>query len=530
MSRTCSFLPVATLLSLALTACGGGGSSSEASSSGTTSSTTTPVSAGSAGYAQQCASDNPYRGDATAATRAGTVTTEKQWVRAYVDEAYLWYDSVPTVDANAADYSGPMTTLDSRKVPLPISNYFNALKTRQVTPSGALTDQFSFTYPTVAWQQLSQSGVTSGYGIEWVSINRSAPNRLLRVAAVQPNSAAAAAGIRRGDNLKTVDGADFATSADTATLNAGLSPTSGSVHSLVFSRTASPDISASLKAGSVTIDPVPLTSVVPDPSGRKVGYIHFTDHIASSEAKLIDAINTLKAQNVADLVLDLRYNGGGYLYIASELSYMIAGPSRVTGKFFEKLQYNAKRVADNAKAATPFYNDSCILEAGNCTESKPLPTLNLGRVFVIVQGDTCSASESIINALRGVDVDVQLIGNTTCGKPYGFAARDNCGISYFPIEFRGINAKGFGDYADGFAPTSGTPTNTNLPGCAATDDLDKPLGNTSERMLNAALTRAATGACPATATATRQSLGTLGRLLRDEARTMRLLNGNAQVR
>lgn len=529
MSHTSISLSVAALVSLALTACGGGGSDSVTVTSGTTTPTTT-TSSGSASYAQQCAPDNPYRFDVSSVTRTGSVTTEKQWVRAYMDEAYLWYDSIPTVDASAPEYSGPMSTLDSRKVPLPISNYFSALKTRQVTPSGALTDKFSFTYPSVAWQQLAQSGVTSGYGIEWVSINRSAPNRLLRVAAVQPNSPAAAAGIRRGDNLKTVDGADFATSADTTTLNGGLSPTSGSVHNLVFSRAGAADISASMTAGSVTIDPVPLTSVVPDPNGRKVGYIHFTDHIASSEAKLIDAITSLKSQNVADLVLDLRYNGGGYLYIASELSYMIAGPSRLAGKYFEKLQYNAKRVSDNAKPTTPFYSDSCILEGNNCTESKPLPTLNLGRVFIIAQGDTCSASESIINALRGVDVEVHLIGNTTCGKPYGFVARDNCGISYFPIEFRGINAKGFGDYADGFSPTSGMPTDTNLPGCTAADDLDKPLGNTTERMLNTALTRAATGACPATSSATRQSVAPMGRLLRDEVRSMRLLTGSAQVR
>jgi len=203
-------------------------------------------------------------------------------------------------------------------------------------------------------------------------------------------------------------------------------------------------------SANVVIDPVPVATVLNGATG-KIGYLHFTDHIASSEAKLIAAVNSFKAQGINDLVLDLRYNGGGFLYIADELAYMIAGPDRVSGKFFEKLAFNAKRTADNAEAATPFANTSCILDANfNCTSAQPLPTLNLSRVYVIAEDSTCSASESIINGLSGVDVQVFLIGSTTCGKPYGFTAHDNCGVSYFPIEFKGVNYKGFGDYADGF--------------------------------------------------------------------------------
>ena len=215
----------------------------------------------------------------------------------------------------------------------------------------------------------------------------------------------------------------------------------------------------------------------------------------------------------------MRYNGGGYLYIASELAYMIAGPTRAAGKYFYKSQFNAKRTADNAQAPTPFYNTSCFLNAaGNCTNQQALPTLNLSRVFVIGTADTCSASEAVINGLRGVDVDVQLIGSTSCGKPYGFTAKDNCGVSYFPIEFRGANYKGFGDYADGFSPTSGAVSNTNLAGCASTDDLGKPLGSPTERMLSAALQRAAYGNCPAPSVAIRHVALPVGRLQRSPAR------------
>ena len=497
---------------LALAGCGGGGGDSGGVVVPPPVTTIPPSSQN----AQSCASDNPYLSDAHSATRFGSLSSEKQWMRSYFNEAYLWYDSVPTVDPAAADYSGSMALLDSRNVPQPLANYFEALKTPLLAPGGALLDRFSFTYPTKAWDDLANSGTTAGYGIEWASINSKAPNRLWRVAIVQPNSPAAAAGIRRGDTLVTVDGVDFANSPDTVTINAGALPTTGTTHTLAFSRSGSADFASTLLAGNVTIDPVPLVSVLNDPTGRKVGYLHFTDHIASSEAKLISAVNTLKAGNVTDLVLDMRYNGGGYIYIASELAYMIAGSSRVSGKYFEKMQYNAKRTTDNAQAATPFYDTS--------TANQRLPTLNLARVFVIATADTCSASETVVNGLRGVDVDVQLIGGQTCGKPYGFTPKDNCGVTYFPIEFKGANYKGFGDYAEGFSVASGGATsNTSLPGCATTDDFDNALGTASERMLNTALWRSAYGSCPSSLAVMKHTALPTARLLRSPAREVKVL-------
>ena len=118
------------------------------------------------------------------------------------------------------------------------------------------------------------------------------------------------------------------------------------------------------------------------------------------------------------------------------------------------------------------------------TAGTALPMLNLGRVFILTSSNSCSASEAVINGLRGVGVEVILIGDTTCGKPYGFFPTDNCGTTYYAIQFTGRNDKGEGDYINGFAPT-----------CAATDDLTKQLGDPAERQLAAALTRRSTGAC-----------------------------------
>jgi len=462
----------ALVLAVILSACGGGGDSSPVANS--------PGIAPSSQSAQQCSPDNPY---ASAALKTGSLTIEKQWLRSYFDEAYLWYDEVPAVDAGAALYTGEVYTATK--------NYFNALKTKAKTASGSDKDRFGFTYPTAAWNALSQSGVTSGYGFEPVFgslvIDSTHAHRNIRLAYIELGTEAATKALRRGDQIVSVDGvsADDSSPAGVAVLNAAIFPnTVGVAHNWVFARTGSANFSLTLTTANITKNPVLARSVITALDGRKVGYMVFNDHLATAEAQLVEAVNYFAGQGIADLVLDVRYNGGGYLYIASELAYMIAGPTRVQGKVFEQLGYNNKR---GAGGSTPFYNTS--------TGGAVLPTLSLPRVYVLTQGHTCSASESIINGMRGVDVDVRLIGGTTCGKPYGFTAKDNCGISYFPIEFKGVNAKGFGDYPDGFIP-GGTASGTGIPGCVVTDDLTHALGDTSETMLATALGYRSTGACP----------------------------------
>ena len=111
---------------------------------------------------------------------------------------------------------------------------------------------------------------------------------------------------------------------------------------------------------------------------------------------------------------------------------------------------------------------------------------------------TCSASESIINGLRGVNVEVVQMGSTTCGKPYGFLPEDNCGTTYFTIQMKGVNEAGFGDYGDGFSPnnTSGA-AGVRVPGCSVHDDFGHPLGDPAEARDKAALDHRLGMACPA---------------------------------
>jgi hypothetical protein len=129
---------------------------------------------------------------------------------------------------------------------------------------------------------------------------------------------------------------------------------------------------------------------------------------------------------------------------------------------------------------------------------QPLPTLNLQRVYMLTGGTTCSASESIINGLRGIGIEVIQVGSTTCGKPYGFYPHDNCGTTYFTIQFKGVNDAGFGDYADGFSPSNtATVAGTPVTGCSVADDFTAALGDVSENLFETALNHRLGAACPA---------------------------------
>jgi hypothetical protein len=188
--------------------------------------------------------------------------------------------------------------------------------------------------------------------------------------------------------------------------------------------------------------------------------------------------------------------------MASELSYMIGNTTLTTGRTFEKLVFNSKHptrnpVTGETLTPTPFHSTS---QGFSGSAGRALPTLNLDRVYIITGPDTCSASESIINGLRGVNVSVYVIGSTTCGKPYGFYPMDNCGTTYFSIMFRGENAMNFGDYSDGFSPANQSGVvGTVVPGCSVADDFTRELGDPAEGRIAAALAFRASNnqVCPA---------------------------------
>ncbi|MGK0298496.1 MAG: carboxyl-terminal processing protease [Gammaproteobacteria bacterium] len=436
----------------------------------------------------------------------GTTTDENNFLRSYSNDTYLWYDEI--VDMDPALFSTP--------------DYFELLKTDDLTPSGNFKDNFHFTIPTDEFNALSQSGISVGYGAQFALLQSSPPRNIV-VAYTDPSTPATAVGVdlARGAEILTIDGVDVVNGSDVDTLNEGLFPdTDGESHTFTVRDLDSTVRMVTMQAAVITSTPVQNVKTIATASGA-VGYLQFNDHIATAEGGLFNAVTQLAGLGITDLIIDVRYNGGGFLDIASEFSYMIAGAARTAGQTFEEITFNDKHpdtnpISGEALIPTPFHNRSLGFDP-SLAEGTVLPTLDLTRVYVLTGSDTCSASEAIINGLRGVDVEVIQIGSTTCGKPFGFFPANNCGTTYFTIQFQGINAKGFGEYPDGFSPANTvSDIGTVVPGCSVGDDFTAALGDPAEERLAAALNHRVTDTCPAASGVSPTSLSKVGLLPSDK--------------
>lgn len=476
MTRTSDRFPhqtvaLAMVAALLLAGCGGGGGDPGASpfpgSGGSSGGDSIPASSQSAGRLV----NSSVSGALPEHWVASTCTADRQrsWVRSIVHEKHLFYRQVPNI--NPASYTGTP------------QNLFYEL-TRFGIPDNR--DRFSFVIPQSTASATFEQGQGLGIGATYVY---DAQGRL-RVAYVEPGSPAAGR-LDRGAQIVSVNGAAVGNSLTSAQIDALYPSAAGGTIALQVRDTpAGVTRSITLTNTTYTIAPVNQSLVLPG----NVGYLHYTDFTTpSGQIQLADTFSTFQTAGIADLIIDLRYNGGGYLAIASQLGHMVAG-TRGANRTFERLVYSDKRVRENV--SVPFYHRHLNLPGyTNPRAGQSLPSLNLSRVFVLTTGDSCSASESFINAMKGVDVQVVQIGGTTCGKPYGFTRYPNCTFAYFPIEFEGRNDRNESFPASGITPT-----------CAVPDDLDAPLGLPGEALLDAALSYRATGQCPALVTGQSRTL------------------------
>lgn len=476
----CRLSLVASLAGL-LAACGGGGGSGGGGSfigGGNTDAWSAGVYKDSERFENQCEKPRVGASKITGIPypdRKGSLLLEKNWLRSWSHETYLWYNELPDINPANKDTA---------------EEYFQRLVTPLLTANGAPKDKYHYADPTELSEARYIAGRTYGYGLGLVFYS-TYPPRDLRVAYVESGSPAALAGIKRGAKILKVDGIDLVND-NTATgvdaLNAGLSPADlGAVHTFeVKEINASSARSVTLQSAEITTVPVFMNKVLETNTG-KVGYIVFNSHIQTAEQQFYEVINNFKAQGINDLVLDLRYNGGGLIDLAAAVGYMIAGDKSLN-KTFEQLVFNNKFQPESPIQFTSVGNFGV-------TKMLALPTLNLSRVFILSAAGTCSASESIINGLRGINVEVILIGEQTCGKPYGFIPTDNCGTTYSTIQFRGENAKKYGDYSDGFIPSSNDNQKDRVKGCLMDDDFSNELGDANDKLLSAALYYRINNAC-----------------------------------
>ena len=529
-----------------LSACGGSSETCSGSdvvcgrqvSVGTGTVATTPVVSGAyieptpqiaANVAGRCAAPraanvlNPASGRPYADVQ-GSLTTEKLWVRAFINDTYLWYDEVVPQDpalfvvgasapfVEPSDNSRRSIVLNTSL--LAVTTYFNSQRSTALAASGRPKDQFHFTIPTAEYTAKTSGGVTAGFGFQ-VALLASTPPRKAVVAYSDPGSVAVQNNLGRGAEFISVNGVSVA-NGSAATLNEALfAPVVGRSYSFEV-RDVGSVVNRTFVMTAEAVTPVPVQNVrtLPAPYSS-VGYLQFNDHIATAEGQLVAAVNQLKAANngagITDLVVDMRYNGGGLLAIASELAYMVAGSATTNGKVFEKLSFNNKNPfgLTDPNTATPFYTRA---QGFSVPAGQALPQLGLARVFVLTGAGTCSASESVMNGLAGAGVRVIQIGATTCGKPYGFLPQDNCGTTYFAIQFKGVNHVGYGDYAEGFVPGG---SGNQFAGCVVADDFNKPLGDVTEARLAAALQFRQTGTCTAAASSGSGARSATKTLVRD---------------
>ncbi|WP_323816011.1 S41 family peptidase [Cellvibrio sp. NN19] len=464
-----------------LSGCGGSGGGDVIPGGGTKDSWVAGSYKPSSDYANFCASPRVGVSSITGIPfpdKKGTSLQEKQFLRSWSFETYLWFEDLPDINPNNSDT--PQT-------------YFNRLVSNERTASGSYKDNFHFYEPTEdeeAWT----AGITYGYGLN-LKVNWNIP-RTITVVYSDTGSPAATKNIKRGAKIIAIDGLSVATMNENTLINALYPSQINAAHEFELQDVgASNTRKVTLESASLATDSVSVAKAI-DHNGSKVGYVQFNTFIPDAQDKWVAAINNLSQAGVTDLVVDMRYNGGGYIAVASQVAYMIAG-SYTTGKVFYQDVANSKMPRE---AAWDFINTGLY----GTNKYLVLPTLNLPRVYVLATSGTCSASELVINSLRGIGVSVYLIGDTTCGKPYGFIPQPNCGTTYYTIQFKAVNAKGFGEYSDGFIPSATDNGLDKVKGCVVADDLNHELGDPNEKLLAAALQLRATGACPTTASSRMQ--------------------------
>ena len=381
----------------------------------------------------------------------------KGWLAQYMDEWYLWNRLVQRPDVSAD---------------LALDDYFQALlfKGNAEIPS----DRWSGSEPTATYERYYGEGATMGYGLAVAGIEVAGQaDQPLYVRLVEPDSDAGRQGVQRGDRVVSLNGQPTEGPGGLVARNDFdllVAEREGQTLTVVLRNGAGVERTVTLTARIFTLTPVRESRVLTSPAGRRVGYVMINQMISQALAPLDAAFAEFQRQGVQELVLDLRYNGGGLVSTAATVGSYVAG-ARAAGQTFAALRYNERRA--------PF-NDQVF------TFSRPSAAAGLARVYVLTGPRTCSASEQVINALRPF-VDVVRVGGTTCGKPVGFLPQsDTCGTTWSAVNFESFNVSNEGRYYDGFTPT-----------CPAPDAWSQPLGAPGDTLLAAAMTHADTGRCPA---------------------------------
>lgn len=353
---------------------------------------------------------------------------------------YLWNDELPTIEPK--NYDNPVELMNAVRY-LP-------------------QDRWSYVTTIAEFEAYYESGAYVGYGYsQGFDVDGK-----LRVVYVFEDSPLQEYGVERGWIIQKINNEMITTSSD---INALLGPdTPGLVTDFVFINPDGDLITASVAKREITMNTV-LHTEIKEVGARKVGYLVFKSFIGPSIEELSEAFSTFKANNVDELILDLRYNGGGRMDVTSHLAGLIA-PKSLEGEIFAQYEHNTMRESENS--SYPFEISDT--------------TLALDRLYVIATRNTASASEALINGLDPF-IDVHVVGDNTYGKPVGmyvFYSEEDY-YAYVPVTFRISNANGYGAYFEGLAASA-----------YASDNIAVEFGSINEDCFATALGHIETGSFP----------------------------------
>ena len=341
------------------------------------------------------------------------------------------------------------------------------------------TDRFSFVY-SMQDELDAQSATYAGMGFVFGVL----PGNDVRLKDVygelpgEQQTPASLAGLKRGFTITAIEGVSTddiinnrpAGTSETAAITAAFGARDpGVVVNLDYLDTLGVAGSATLTKEVIQFSTVPLYSVF-NLNGRITGYLNFRSFADPSYEELRQAFIEFNSQGVTNLVIDVRYNGGGLVSVAEYLGDLLLG-NLVPGSIFIQEVFNDKHSSSN-------FTSYVFADANSLSD--------LQRVVFITTGGSASASELMINAMLPVPgLETATVGATSYGKPVGSYGFTFCDQVLRPVTFKAVNAAGNSDYFDGFPPT-----------CAADDNLDYAMGDQAEDSLAAALAWIETGACP----------------------------------
>jgi len=308
-------------------------------------------------------------------------------------------------------------------------------------------DEFSIIVGDFRVLESAFQGITLSNGMRFGLVRNLDNNQVFGyVRYVVPNSPASAQNVERGMIFNQVDGVSL----NNTNFNELLSPQQYSIGlaELQNNQLISTGNSITLSKIELTENPIHVATTL-SISGQNIAYLMYNGFRSNFEAELNQAFGGFVADGATDLILDLRYNGGGSIETAKDLGSMITG--QFNGELFAKERWN-----DNFDNKSLFFDNQT---AGG----QSINSLNLDRVFVLTTGSSASASELVINSLEPY-IDVIQIGTNTVGKFQGSTTlydspdfrRQGANPGHFyalqPLILEIENADGFTGFVDGLVP------------------------------------------------------------------------------